>query len=90
MAEIHRWRAHAEELRTAAEEMANEVARDAMLDMAEGYGCSIWPRGTIVWRTGCMHSKRRRAGAATTETARLIAPGARSERNDQGRLTLRR
>lgn len=37
MAEISGWRARAEELRTVAEDLANAIARDAMLDMADGY-----------------------------------------------------
>lgn len=37
MAEISGWRARAQELRTVAEDLANAIARDAMLDMADGY-----------------------------------------------------
>jgi hypothetical protein len=35
--EIQRWRMCADELRAAADGMINEAARDAILDMAEGY-----------------------------------------------------
>ena len=35
--EIQRWRMRADQLRASAELVVNEVARDAMLDMAEGY-----------------------------------------------------
>ena len=35
--EIRRWRAKAEEVRTAAETRSNVVARDSLLEMAERY-----------------------------------------------------
>jgi hypothetical protein len=35
--EIQRWRAKAEEVRTAAETVSNAVARDSLLEMAERY-----------------------------------------------------
>jgi len=35
--EIQRWRAKAEEVRTAAETLSNVVARDSLLEMAERY-----------------------------------------------------
>ena len=35
--EVQRWRQKADELRAAAENLRNEVARDALLEMAKGY-----------------------------------------------------
>jgi hypothetical protein len=36
-AEINRWRMKADELRAAAETLSNDIARDAILEMADGY-----------------------------------------------------
>lgn len=38
LAEVRRWRMKADELRAVAEGLSNEVARDALLEMADGYG----------------------------------------------------
>ena len=37
LGEVERWRIKAEELFAAADNMRNQVARDQMLQMAEGY-----------------------------------------------------
>ena len=37
LAEVNRWRIKADELRAVAEALSNEVARDALLEMADGY-----------------------------------------------------
>ena len=36
--EVERWRLEADELRAVAETLTNAVARDTLLDMADGYG----------------------------------------------------
>ena len=37
LSEVQRWRLKAEELRATADMLTNEVARDSLLEMAEGY-----------------------------------------------------
>jgi len=37
LSEVQRWRAKADELRAAAEMLSNAVARDSLLEMADGY-----------------------------------------------------
>jgi hypothetical protein len=37
LSEVHRWRAKADELRAATEQLSNAVARDTLLEMADGY-----------------------------------------------------
>jgi hypothetical protein len=37
LSEVQRWRAKADELRATAEMLSNEVARDTLLEMADGY-----------------------------------------------------
>ena len=37
LSEVQRWRLKAEELRATADVLTNEVARDSLLEMAEGY-----------------------------------------------------
>jgi hypothetical protein len=37
LVEVKRWRMKADELRAAAEVLSNDVARDAVLEMADGY-----------------------------------------------------
>lgn len=37
LSQVQRWRFKADELRAVAESLANAVARDALLDMADGY-----------------------------------------------------
>ena len=37
LSEVQRWRFKAEELRTTAETLSNAVARDSLLEMADGY-----------------------------------------------------
>ena len=37
LSEVQRWRAKADELRAAAENLSNAVAKDSLLEMADGY-----------------------------------------------------
>jgi len=37
LSEVQRWRLKAEELRAAAENLSNAVARDSLQEMADGY-----------------------------------------------------
>ncbi len=37
LSEVQRWRLKSEELRATADALTNEVARDSLLEMAEGY-----------------------------------------------------
>jgi len=37
LSEVQRWRAKADELRATAEMLTNAVARDSLLEMADGY-----------------------------------------------------
>jgi hypothetical protein len=37
LSEVQRWRAKADELRAAAENVSNAVAKDSLLEMADGY-----------------------------------------------------
>jgi hypothetical protein len=37
LSEVLRWRAKADELRAATEQLTNQVARDSLLEMADGY-----------------------------------------------------
>jgi len=37
LSEVERWRAKADELRATAEMLSNAVARDSLLEMADGY-----------------------------------------------------
>jgi len=37
LTEVRRWRAKADELRAAAENLMNAIARDSLLEMADGY-----------------------------------------------------
>jgi len=37
LGEVERWRLKADELRATAEMLTNEVARDSLLEMADGY-----------------------------------------------------
>jgi len=38
LSEVQRWRLKADELRAVAKTLTNAVARDTLLDMADGYG----------------------------------------------------
>jgi hypothetical protein len=37
LGQVQRWRAKADELRATADILSNQVARDSLLDMADGY-----------------------------------------------------